>query len=409
MIARKRADIAWRDIAFGLRVCLWPTPPRPDGFCDEESLVCLSVRSGFDMLWSALAWPAGSEVLVSAITIPDIPRIIRHHELVPVPVDLDIATLTVDADALRRAITPRTKAILVAHLYGSRMAMEPVLAVAREHGLLVIEDCAQAFTGQDFKGHPESDVRMFSFGPIKTATAFGGGVLFVRDRALRAKMATLQATYPQQGRREFFRRVLMFSLFMLALAPAPYAAVIFFFRLIGRNHDEIVTGAGRSFGGPDFFQKIRRQPSLPLRLLLSRRLRTYPADRVQQRAAAGREVCAALPQGMVLGCRAAQHTFWLFPIVSHAPEALMQRLWHGGFDAARGSTSLCAVDPPPDRPETLPSASQAALANVLYLPVYAAMKSVDLQRLGRLVSRFETENSGGAEMAPGRVPFTASR
>jgi dTDP-4-amino-4,6-dideoxygalactose transaminase len=187
MIARKQIDIGWRELAFGMKACFWAGKPADNTFCDCESLICLSIRSGFDLLLSELALPAGSEVLIS-VTIPAMPRILAEHGLVPVPVDIDMSTLSVTAEALRNAVTPQTKAIVVAHLFGSRMDMEPVLAVAREYQLFVIEDCAQAYAGPTFKGHPESDVRMFSFGPIKTATTIGGAVLFIRDPVLRVKM-----------------------------------------------------------------------------------------------------------------------------------------------------------------------------------------------------------------------------
>src|SRR5438876_3258754 len=84
---------------------------------------------------TSLALPAGSEVLVSAITIPDMVRIIEAHGLVPVPVDLDPDTLSVDQESLDRAVTPKTRAVLIAHLFGTRQPMEPILKVARQHGL----------------------------------------------------------------------------------------------------------------------------------------------------------------------------------------------------------------------------------------------------------------------------------
>ena len=67
----------------------------------NEQLVCLSVRSGFDLLLQALALPAGSEILVSAVTHPDMVNIIERHDLRAVPVDLDLATLAPRAEAIR--------------------------------------------------------------------------------------------------------------------------------------------------------------------------------------------------------------------------------------------------------------------------------------------------------------------
>jgi dTDP-4-amino-4,6-dideoxygalactose transaminase len=384
MIARKQIDIGWRELAFGMKACFWAGKPADNTFCDCESLICLSIRSGFDLLLSELALPAGSEVLIS-VTIPAMPRILAEHGLVPVPVDIDMSTLSVTAEALRNAVTPQTKAIVVAHLFGSRMDMEPVLAVAREYQLFVIEDCAQAYAGPTFKGHPESDVRMFSFGPIKTATTIGGAVLFIRDPVLRVKMERRQADYPRQWQFGYFQRLLLFTLFKLLLAPGPYGATIGMLRRSGQNHDKVVTSLGQSFTGPDFFVKIRHRPCAALRWLIAHRLRTYPVALVKDRIQAGREVLAALPTGTVLGEKAPVHTFWVFPIVTDAREELLQRLWDSGFDAASGATSLCVIEPPPDRPAMRAQAAEAALARVLYLPVYAAVPPDERERMAGVV------------------------
>ena len=164
-------------------------------------------RSAVDsiLLLQELHLPRGSEILISAVTIPDMLRIIEHHGLVPVPVDLDPLTAAPQADLLDQAITSRTSALLVAHLFGSRICLDPFIEFARQHDLLLIEDCAQAYCGPQFSGHPESDVSLFSFGPIKASTALAGGILRLRDRKLAEQMRVLQATYPVQTRRSYFR------------------------------------------------------------------------------------------------------------------------------------------------------------------------------------------------------------
>ena len=182
MIAPKRIEIRWRDLAaafFGgfLGPARQEAARRVEGalFPPEEGLSVLSVRSGFDLLLSALQLPPGSEILVSAVTIEDMTRIIREHGLVPVPVDLDMESLSLPTEAVEAAVTDRTRAILVAHVFGSRMPLADVAEVARAKGLLLIEDCAQAFDGSRYAGSEHSDVAMYSFGPIKTLTALGGG------------------------------------------------------------------------------------------------------------------------------------------------------------------------------------------------------------------------------------------
>ena len=143
------------------------------------------------MLLAALGLPPKSEVLVSAVTIEGMVWIIQGHDLLPVPIDLEMRRMAPTLESLRRAITPATRAIVVAHLFGSLIPLDGIIEVAKRHGLLVIEDCAQAFDGGRYKGNPHADVSMFSFGPIKSATALGGGLLRVRDRKLLQRMRAL--------------------------------------------------------------------------------------------------------------------------------------------------------------------------------------------------------------------------
>ena len=136
MYPRGVLDIGWRDLAAGFAATLRPPDAIETQFRLVEfwnsanpaaaggSLACLSVRSGFDALLTALEFPKGDDVLVSAITIKDMILIIEAHGLVPVPVDLDMDTLSLSIESLERAVTPRSRALLVAHIFGSRMPLE---------------------------------------------------------------------------------------------------------------------------------------------------------------------------------------------------------------------------------------------------------------------------------------------
>ncbi|MFQ5567332.1 MAG: DegT/DnrJ/EryC1/StrS family aminotransferase, partial [Paracoccaceae bacterium] len=138
-----------------------------------DTMAAYSVRSGFDLLLQAMELEPGDEVIFSALNVKGMVKIVRKLGLVPVPVDLDISHFAPSLERLRAAITPRSKVLVVAHLFGARLDLDPVFELAREHGMLIAEDCAQAFNGRDYPGHPKADVAMFSFGPLKTATALG--------------------------------------------------------------------------------------------------------------------------------------------------------------------------------------------------------------------------------------------
>src|SRR5262245_6425144 len=195
MWVRKRLDIDWSDLAWAVWYCLARRDAVAIARRIEQSwspagaaVACLSVRSGFDLVLRALELPAGSEVLVSALTIPDMVRILEEYGLVAVPVDIDLASLGPTRETLERAVSPRARAILAAHLFGSRMPIDELVAFARRRGLLVFEDCAQAYEGPAYAGHSQADVSLFSFGTIKTSTALGGGLLVIRDPGVRERV-----------------------------------------------------------------------------------------------------------------------------------------------------------------------------------------------------------------------------
>ena len=138
MWIRLRLDIAWLDLALGVLAC---GSARDRCALEQqaercwsgagEAVVCLSIRSGFDLLLSSLRLPPRSEVLLSALTVPDMAWIAEHHNLVPVPVDLVENGVTLCLKSLQKAITPTADVLVVAQLFGARTTMEPILQVAR--------------------------------------------------------------------------------------------------------------------------------------------------------------------------------------------------------------------------------------------------------------------------------------
>lgn len=125
----------------------------------------------------------GDEVITVPFTFVATVAAIRYTGATPVFVDIDPHSFTLDPAALEAAITPRTKAILPVHLYGHPADMDPILAIARRHGLVVIEDAAQAH-GAEYKGRRVGslgDLGCFSFYPGKNLGACGEGGMVVTD------------------------------------------------------------------------------------------------------------------------------------------------------------------------------------------------------------------------------------
>ena len=199
----------------------------------------------------------------------------------PVPVDLVANGCTPALDSLERAITPATRAVVIAHLFGTRIDMEPILDIARRHRLFVIEDCAQAYHGAEYLGHPESDAVLFSFGPIKTATALGGGLMYVRNRKLADQIRGIQAAYPVQIAGPILCRVLRYAGMKWLSHPLLFRGVTVACRMCGvsiRTRSSAVQA--QTSPAQRLFEHLRRQPSVPLLRMMQRRLHTYPLDRI---------------------------------------------------------------------------------------------------------------------------------
>ena len=395
MWPRKQLDIGWTDLAFGaLQVVASRTRPTVrevvgnDWIPPDEAILALSVRSGLDLLLSAFGLPPGSEVIVSAVTIPDMARIVKHHQLVPVPVDIEALTLQPVIEQLERAITPRTRVILVAHLFGTQIDMGPIIELAKQHDLLVIEDCAQAFVGRRYAGHPESDCSLFSFGPIKTATALGGAVVRVRDDAIRTSMLERQQSYPSQARWSYFKRLTKYAMFRLLCKPLNYGLMVRLLGWLGIEYDRALGNAAHSFAANDFFLQIRRQPSVPLLRMLQRRITTFDrrgAARLRHRTWRGNRLSRTLGPGMVVGDGNASHTYWVMPLRVANREAVLTALRAGGFDATARS-SLIVLPTSEDTDAVGSSLDDSPLAPWLAATVFLPSDETPDRHWDRLVS-----------------------
>jgi perosamine synthetase len=395
VIPRKKLDIGWRDIAFGLFACVLTgnraaTQNRLERWWSPHgnALACLSVRSGFDLVLQHLALPRGSEILVSAITIRDMVTIIEHHGLVAVPVDLEPGDCAVRLEALERAVTPDTKAVLIAHLFGNRTNMDGIVEIARQHKLFLFEDCAQAYTADGYRGHPGSDVVMFSFGTIKTATAAGGALLNFRDGGLRETVAGLQHRYPAQKRSGLMCKLLKIAALKALSCRPPYTLFVFLCSTFGLNHDAVISGAVRGFAGGDLMRKLRQQPPAAMLALLERRLHKYKPEMIAPRMRAANALLKLLPAQLSLGANAALHSHWVFPIQSKRPDRLVSHLWKHGFDASRGASSMFAVPAPAGT--TAARNAQSMIEHIVYLPVESCASGRELQRLAHLIVQFDT-------------------
>ena len=263
-------------------------------------------------------FPAGSEVIFTAINIPDMVSVVEQHGLKVVPVDLDLDTLAPKPEIVELAVTNKTVAILAAHLYGKWINLDKVFQVARAHGLYVLEDCAESFQGLKKKGHELSDLTFFSFGSIKYYTSLGGAVVGVKNPEILKKMRAKVEEYPIQSHWTYFKKLTAYSLLMMALLNNSFFNWILInsFNLLGFPYKEYIISLLRAFPGGVTISKLHHQPSAMLLRFMLYRLRRVDGNDFRTIKLKGDFVRANLPRNVfVPGKKADIGSYWLFPLV----------------------------------------------------------------------------------------------
>lgn len=167
-------------------------------FLGDASLHSMAVNSataGLHLALEALGIGPGDEVITTTHTFTATAEVVRYLGADVVLVDIDPATLCIDIKAVEAAITPRTKAVMPVHYGGLAADMPALLALAKKHGLKVVEDAAHALPttcGGKLIGTLDSDVTVFSFYANKTITTGEGGMVVTRNPELAQRIKTMR-------------------------------------------------------------------------------------------------------------------------------------------------------------------------------------------------------------------------
>jgi perosamine synthetase len=159
-----------------------------------------SGTAGLHLCLRALGVGEGDEVILPSFTFISAGNVILYERARPVFVDIEQRTLNLDPGKLERSITPKTRAIIVVHTFGHPADLDPIMDIARKHGVPVIEDACEAI-GARYGGRAVGgigDFGVFGFYPNKPITTGEGGMVVTRDSQMAATMRALR----NQGRRE---------------------------------------------------------------------------------------------------------------------------------------------------------------------------------------------------------------
>lgn len=168
----------------------------------KHVIPCANGTDALQISMMALGLEPGDEVITTSFTFIATAEVIALLRLTPVLVDVDPHTFNIDPEAIKRAITPKTKAIVPVHLFGQCADMDAIMEIAKEHNLKIIEDNCQAI-GSDYifkdgsrkKAGGIGDIGCTSFFPSKNLGAYGdGGAIFTNDDEL-AKQCRIVANH----------------------------------------------------------------------------------------------------------------------------------------------------------------------------------------------------------------------
>jgi perosamine synthetase len=394
MWVRTQLKIGWRDLLASLKASNSKLDRQSELLRAEtyfsgerDSIATYSVRSGFDLLLQALELKPGDEVLFSALNVRAMIKVVNAMGLVPVPIDLHLETMAPRLDLLEKAITSRSRVFVAAHLFGSRIDLKQVFSFAHSKGLIVVEDCAQAFNGRAYQGSELADVTMYSFGPIKTATALGGGILKVGNPVLRDRMRSIQANYPVQTERQQRKRIVKFLGLKAVTSPSVLGAIYRYYKARGQDYEDSLANKVRDVAPLSTVEKMRMQCSATLLWMINRRLYAYRQADVADRQKKGELLTSLLADSLRLpGQLNSHHDYWVYPILHSEPKALIKVLRENGFDAADLPRSQ-HIPAPENRSELEPHAAAGLMRDIVIVPCYASMPEADLRRQAAILNR----------------------
>ena len=394
-------------------------------------LPLLCVRTGFDLFLRAKQFPVDSEIIMSAINIPSMISLVQCNQLKVIPCDVHIDTLEINLNQIKRLITPKTVAIVYAHIYGRCVDVTELVNFAYEKQIYFIEDCAESFSGfcsclskdnsthmdmycpkrresqlepSCYMGHPRSHLILYSFGVLKFCTALGGGFAKISDRNLYEQMSTIYRQDPIQDVEQYSSNVKKyFYLYWLLNSPYVIKPLMYIVRLLNLNHMEFVVNRLRAFSkapsAEQLFLSLRRQPCRPLLAFMHYRFQMYDYRVLQNQREKAMYVLNHLENNSsikLIGMNCKLKNFWLFPIIVSKPDLFVRILSKNHVDAYRGTTQLNVITKQLTETDNLPVSinenhkcpnAEYLIEHVIYLPVHSYVPINVLDKLITIVNQ----------------------
>ena len=367
---------------------------RRAGMAPRHAVTASYGRMAFYYILKALDLPPGSEIVFPALTFWVVPELARVAGFVVVFADVDPSTFTLDPDALERAITPRTRAIVPTHLYGLPCDMGAIMSIAARHDLKVIEDCAHAL-GATCQGQPVGtfgDAGFFSFQTLKPLNCYGGGLALMRDGDVAARVRALAAAEGWPDEKRVNNRLLVGKLQRIFIRPAVFSIsafpILWVSSLIGANPDVYLWEEIRSLSPlPDAYTERFPNVQAVLGLAGLERLDEWN-EQTRKHARLMDQALGDLPGIAVPIVPAGRtHVYYQYCVYGPQRDELVVKCVRRGVDIETLHVDVCSdmdlFAGARTVPEGAPGARRAAEA--MQIPVYSTLTDEQAHRVARVV------------------------
>jgi dTDP-4-amino-4,6-dideoxygalactose transaminase len=313
-----------------------------------------SGRAALYLAFQALGFESGDEIIMPAYTFHIVPLVVRACGLKPIFVDVSPDTYNIDVSLIERHVTARTRAILATHMYGQPADMDPILEIAADRRLKVLEDCAHACGARykDRKVGAFGDMGLFTFAMAKNMPCFGGGMITTSDEGLRHRLLHLVGTPRRNRHKSLWKEVAVTTVNYVGTLPWVFShftyPVMHLLRRLQLSSFDTEPGQETVEPGEVHGKYLVRLTNLQAAVGLKQLERL---DAVNARVSRNAKRYLAAFRGLRRfrvppPTSDRTHTFLYFRLQVERREVVRQRLFQHGVDTMADDMSDCTVLPP---------------------------------------------------------------
>ena len=375
-------------------------------FDTKKAVIFPHARTAFHFILKSMDLKEGDEVLMPPLTIADMVNSIHTLGLKPVFVDIELDTLCIDPEQLKKAITPKSKAVLITYIFGIVPDITKIQKIANDHGLRIIEDCSQCFdasyNGQRIGTFGEA--AFFSLTNFKVCSSLFGGMIVTNNEEMADRLDNFRNSNLLPPQRSTLSKLLVkdliysifFSRWMFSYFT--YFIVVILekidpgitYRLYSGNIKVILGQHGnrlfQKFPPPYLADYSDVQADVGLSSLA--RAKEVTSVRVKNGELL-RELLKNIPDVKVPAkLDGAVNVYWRFPIMSNDIEGLKVFLLKHGIDSAPTYLTLCSSEPEFEPYHALMPNAEKLKKGVLVVEVNEDLRDDDIRLTASLVSSY---------------------